>query len=1098
MISTFICRIFVLIAMLSAAVLRAEKIKVAIYKEDPEGMETYGETGIYNAIKETKDMQPEFISEMTSEKLKDFRLLIITKKNWKDTDYKPKSWKENVRKWVNAGHGAMVMHEVAGCTVRPAKRHYKWNLFPEIGSVFRVYKGRELVMCVGHPITKKAAPNLSIPKQVFKQGYNDYAAFKRGKNGCDVVMGILVNKKKNQYQMTCPAIIAGPFGKGRVILNGLLTGYTVDGMENIPGKAERHILLDGLRWLLSRKPIKKINSGCYIGCPMGNASWRWIESPDGLVLEVALSPEQLEKSNKEFIEPILAKVNPLPLANELKKLKIGILNGKNTAIWFEKLKKAGCGELSKITENELNNGLPGISVLVIADTAIHKKYLLVLKRFLKKGGKILASENAGYDPITGKYNLTELLRAGKYLNTLGIEYFDNNMPLDLQKKEIDNRRQEWFIQRCKTAYTNGVGGMGYFTVSKAFMRPYDRLDCLRDFELLHHTQTKDYRNSLKYVNTMAPLWQKTKKIMHKNMPQMPTLGYLTIRHVSARDINCKQLAKDCKEAGIKILTIQFSYIDRFYLPENKKGHITLIRQNFLDRLIPECKKNGIQCWVNVFPERGISSQYCAKHPEECIVDSRGNVVKKRLCPVRNGRGFKYNLDFLEKLFDKYQYVNGLSLDEPHILPNHCFCPECRKKFAKMFPGKKMSVNSSEFRKFREHVWRKYYVEPYVKFMRRKRPQKGVFMLASPGHNKPNWSQTTDNLVNSGIQVFCNENAQSRSQCMVSEYWAKFEPQTVKCSELSFIKKHPVTVNIDVKNTPAKAVKADTFHGARVLTYVSDGKYSYPGIVARNDSSSVYFAFDPIKQPQLITNTLNWFIANDRHDVPVGMVPVPPGPFKMRVQRPEKTTGRYPDEMIDEMVDVKGFYIDKFEVTNKEYEKFNPKHKRSMLSKGDNMPVTNISMSEAKSYCNWRSQKEGLEPVYQKVGRHGFMRADLSKNGYRLPTVAEWQKAAAGREHYKYSWGNHWWRSNGRVGMDFEDGAVKVGSYFPNYYGLYDMTGNVWEWCEGYEKYPCLQGRLCGGSWHNNAIESRVEFYNFLGYALKRCTIGFRCARNSKN
>jgi formylglycine-generating enzyme required for sulfatase activity len=157
-----------------------------------------------------------------------------------------------------------------------------------------------------------------------------------------------------------------------------------------------------------------------------------------------------------------------------------------------------------------------------------------------------------------------------------------------------------------------------------------------------------------------------------------------------------------------------------------------------------------------------------------------------------------------------------------------------------------------------------------------------------------------------------------------------------------------------------------------------------------------------------------------------------------------------------------------------------------------MPATDISMTDAKKYCNWRSIQEKLDPVYPE---NGLMEANLSKNGYRLPTLAEWQKAATTPEHLKYSWGNFWWRANGRVGMVFTDGAVKVGTYFPNYYGLYDMTGNVWEWCEGYELFPFRQGRICGGAWHNNATDCRISFYNFLKPNLKRCTVGFRCARN---
>jgi formylglycine-generating enzyme required for sulfatase activity len=1088
----------VCVAMLTVSGFSAEKIKVAIYKEDSEGIKTYGETGIYDTLKETSDIGPEYIPEMTPEKLKDFDVLIITKKGWNKTDYKPENWKENVRKWVQEGHGVVAMHETAGCSIPAAKRHYKWDLFPEIGKGYRVLKGQEIVMSVGHPITKNAAPNISIPNQVFRQGFSDYMIFTTGKDGNRVALGIRNDVKSKKLLMTQPVILAGAFGKGRVVLNGMLTGFDPNtGLEKIPSGAERHILLDVIRWLIGKKTIKKVAPpNFYIGSPLGSSDSKWAQSPDGLVLEKTMSTEQLVKLNKAFLDPILAKVNPPKLAKDIAGLSIGILEGGKSKEWFDSLKKAGCNNVKTLTPKEIEEGLAGISVLVIANALLERKYVPVIKAFLDKGGKLLATEGAGYDSKNGKFYLTETLNAGTYIDTVGVEYFSLFMPEEFKRKEVDKRRGELIIEHCKTAMKNGAAGMSYFTVANLLKPQSGRLDISKqDSSILKWNLFEDHKKEVEYVTRMSPFWKSNNSPVLKNLPFMPQIGYFGSRHIQIRDVDPKALAEDLKEIGINILTVQFGYVNRFFTKESEKGHVTVLREKILDRLEPELKKRGIHLWVNIFPSRGTRKIYCQNNPDECMVNSAGETVEI-ICPVKGKKGYKYNFDILEKLFSKYPYISGISLDEPHILPNCCFCPSCKKLFQQMFPDKKMTLNSNEFRKLREYIWAEYYVKPYAAFLRKHRPRKGVLMLASPGHHKPNWSMNSYELANSGVQLFANENAQTRSQCMFDEIWAKYKLKFVPCDKLALVEKHPLLEGVDPNKIGKQAVKADVFHGANTLAYVIDDECSYPGIIASNDTSSVYFAFDPLVQDKFVVNALNWFIGNDHHDVPEGMVLVPAGKFKMKIPREEMTAGRLPDEMIEKEVFVDKFYLSKCEVTNKEYEQFDPKHQRSELSKGDDMPVTNISMADAKKYCNWRSSLEDLESVYIE-DKNGRMVTDLSKNGYRLPTVSEWQKAATGPEYFKYAWGNVWWRANGRVGMEFNEGAVKVGSYFPNYYGLFDMTGNAWEWCEGYEKFPFKQGRICGGTWHSRTTDCRVNFYNFLKTNLRRCTIGFRCARNGK-
>jgi sulfatase modifying factor 1 len=213
-----------------------------------------------------------------------------------------------------------------------------------------------------------------------------------------------------------------------------------------------------------------------------------------------------------------------------------------------------------------------------------------------------------------------------------------------------------------------------------------------------------------------------------------------------------------------------------------------------------------------------------------------------------------------------------------------------------------------------------------------------------------------------------------------------------------------------------------------------------------------------------------------------------------------------DEQPVHQVRVSSFYIGKYEVTQAQWREVmggNPS-----FFKGDDLPVEQVTWYDAVDFCNRLSRMEGLTPCYSGSGDDTT--CDWSANGYRLPTEAEWEYAARGgngSQGYTYSGSN----DPGNVAWFDENsgyGTHSVGEKRANELGLYDMSGNVWEWCwdwydaRYYSSCPGLDPRgvdsdsvrvLRGGNCYDSAARCRVSFRdNVSPYG--RGDGGFRLAR----
>jgi len=432
----------------------------------------------------------------------------------------------------------------------------------------------------------------------------------------------------------------------------------------------------------------------------------------------------------------------------------------------------------------------------------------------------------------------------------------------------------------------------------------------------------------------------------------------------------------------------------------------------------------------------------------------------------------------------------------------------------------------------------------------------IISPAGGTYTEPQTVTISCDLENTEVRYTLDGSEPTQSSTLYQEPFILSEPTTIKAKafkakifKFNWHKSKMLTVNYEFKVcNPGISLAEGTYSIGRTLsisclTLDAEIRYTTNGV-------------DPIQNSELYINPIiintdfilkarafkdNWFSSDIiSKSYSVDMVFVEGGTFQMG-----SNTGQNREKPVHS-VTVSSFYIGKYEVTQKEWVAVMGSNPSNF--KNHHLPVEMVSWYDVLVYCNLRSIKEGLTPVY--TIRNSINPKDWGSvptfpnivwdavicnwnaNGYRLPTEAEWEYAARGGNKSKgftYSGSNNidevaWYLLNSgdqQLTIDNLWGTSKeakenncrtriVGTKAPNELGIYDMSGNVFEWCWDWHVDSYTSGSVTnptgtnsgyarmfrGGSWGGGPDECSVSYRVYPNPYARSQSLGFRCVRSA--